>query len=247
MKDSDPGGASVYKDDIAESPVFLTVKDLDPDDQPREKALKYGINVLTTPDLWALILRTGLRGKPITELCRDIMRRCDGSLFNLERLSHDEIMAIKGIGNTKALQIEAVMELIRRYSLERVGKKIQIKTASDIYQVMRPLIGNLPHEEIWVVLLNRRNEVIDKRKVSEGSAVASIFDVKRIVTEALNAKAQTLALAHNHPSGNLLPSTQDNAITGRLKSACELLELRLIDHIIVTAEGYYSYNEQGAL
>ncbi len=222
-----------------------TVKDFDPDDQPRERALKHGINVLSTADLWALILRTGLPGKPITDLCRDIMRSCNGSLLNLERLSRREIMKTKGIGVTKALQIEAVMELIRRYSLEHVGKKIKVATPADIYNIIRPEIGNLSHEEIWVIFMNRKNEIIEKRKITSGSAVASVFDLKKIVKEALLCEAQSVAMAHNHPSGSLRPSAQDEQITKSLKGACDLMQINMLDHIIVTPEGYYSFHDEG--
>ena len=134
-----------------------TVKELDVDDQPREKAEKYGCGSLSTADLWALILRTGLPGKPITELCRDLMRENDGRLHNLERRDRREILQIKGIGKTKAIQIEAVLEIVRRYCNEELSERPVISCANDIDRLMRHRIANLGHEEIWVVLLNRKN------------------------------------------------------------------------------------------
>ena len=153
----------------------LTVKEMSPDDQPRERALKHGCKVLPTADLWAIVLRTGLPGKPITEMCRDLMRSCDNKLFNLERMERGSFMKVKGIGTTKALQIEAVMELIRRYCGETVGNRVKIGCSRDVYDVMRHEIGNLPHEEIWAIYLNRRNEIISKEKMTRGSAVASVL------------------------------------------------------------------------
>lgn len=225
----------------------MTVKEMDPDDQPREKAMKYGCKVLPTADLWALILRTGLPGKPITEMCRDLMRACDGRLFNLERMERRQLMAVKGIGATKALQIEAVMEMIRRYCNETVGERVKIRSSKDIYEVMRHEIGNLPHEEIWALFLNRANEVIGRERITQGSSVASVFDMRKILKEALLRNAEGLVLCHNHPSGNLTPSPQDDSITRKMKSGCEAMDLRFLDHLIVTADGFYSYCDQSRL
>lgn len=225
----------------------MTVKEMDPDDQPREKAMKHGCKVLPTADLWALILRTGLPGKPITEMCRDLMRACDGRLFNLERMERRQLMAVKGIGATKALQIEAVMEIIRRYCSETVGERVKIRSSKDIYEVMRHEIGNLPHEEIWALFLNRANEVIGRERITQGSSVASVFDMRKILKEALLRNAEGLVLCHNHPSGNLTPSPQDDSITRKMKSGCEAMDLRFLDHLIVSADGFYSYCDQSRL
>lgn len=234
----------IYPDENAR---VLTVKEMDADDQPREKALKYGIATLSTPDLWALILRTGLKGKPITDLCRDLMRDNNHSLYQLERKSLEEIMSTKGIGTTKGLQILAAMEITRRYNQEKIGEKYYIKTSQSIYDLMRSDIGNLPHEEIWIIYLGRRNDVIVKKRMTVGSATASIFDIKKIIKEALLLDAQGLVLCHNHPSGNLQPSGPDDQITRKTKEAAQLMDIRMIDHVIVCASGYYSYHDSGRL
>lgn len=226
---------------------FLTVKDMDPDDQPRERAMKHGCGVLSTPDLWAIILRVGAVGKPITELARDMMRDCGGKLCNLERYNRQQLMKLKGLGPTKVLQIEAVMELIRRYSRETVGVRYRIRSSADVNSVMRSEIGNLPHEEIWALYLNRNNEVLHKMKITQGSAVASVFDIKAMLKEALLRDAQGLVMCHNHPSGNLTPSAQDDMITRKMKEGCVAMDLRFLDHVIVTSDSYYSYADQGRL
>ena len=228
-------------------PRPLTVKDMDVDDQPRERALKYGISTLSTPDLWALILRTGLPGKPITQLCRDLMRDNEQSLFKLERKSLKEIMTTKGIGQTKGLQILAAMEITRRYNREKVGEKYIITSSQAIYDLMRSEIGNLSHEEIWAIYLGRRNDVILKKRISTGSATASIFDVKSILKEALLIDAQGLALVHNHPSGNLVPSGSDDQITRKMKEGAQIMDLRMVDHLIISTSGFYSYYDSGRL
>lgn len=223
-----------------------TVKDFDADDQPREKAEKHGCHVLSTADLLALILRTGLPGKPVTELTRDLMRDNSNLLHNLERRTRREIMAIKGIGLTKAIQIEAVMELIRRYCEEKVERS-PIRCSKDIDHLMRHKIANLDHEEIWCVLLNRQNLVLKSLRVSSGSATASVFDVKAILKAALLENAEGLVLCHNHPSGNLRPSPQDDSITKACRDACSTMSLRLLDHLILSTQGYYSYSDEGKL
>ncbi|MBD5387528.1 DNA repair protein RadC [bacterium] len=228
-------------------PRPLTVKDMDVDDQPRERALRYGISTLSTPDLWALILRTGLPGKPITQLCRDLMRDNEQSLFKLERKSLKEIMTTKGIGQTKGLQILAAMEITRRYNREKVGEKYIITSSQAIYDLMRSEIGNLSHEEIWAIYLGRRNDVILKKRISTGSATASIFDVKSILKEALLIEAQGLALVHNHPSGNLVPSGPDDQITRKMKEGAQIMDFRMVDHLIISASGFYSYYDSGRL
>lgn len=224
-----------------------TVKDLDIDDQPREKAMKYGCESLSIADLWALILRTGLPGKPITELARDLMRENDGSLHYLERRTRSELLSIKGFGTTKAIQIEAVMELIRRYNREEHLSKPIIRVSADVYKLMKDEIANLPHEEIRILLLNRRNEVIKQIKITSGSSSASIFDLKKILKSALIENADGLVLCHNHPSGNLIPSIQDKSITIQCKTGCETVSIRMLDHIIVSTEGFYSFADEGHL
>lgn len=224
-----------------------TVKDLDPEDQPRERALKYGCGVLSVPDLWAIILRTGTPGNPITKLCRQMMSANNGRLRDLERRERKEILAIKGIGETKCIQIEAVMELMRRYAAEDPSNEKPITSSASIFQRMCRRIGNLPHEEIWVLLLNRRNMVIREFCMTTGTATASLFDVKMAIKHAILEGADGIVLCHNHPSGNLIPSEPDNAITRQLKGACDFMNLRLLDHVIVTAAGHYSYRDEGKL
>lgn len=234
-----------YKEDDRQK--SLTVKDFDPEDRPREKALKYGCGVLSTPDLWAIILRVGVPGTPITVLCRNLMRECNGKLGELERLTREQVLKVKGLGTAKVLQIEAVMELVRRYTREGIGQRFKITASKDIYTLMKEEIGNLPHEEIWAIYLNQRNEVIHYMKITQGSAVASIFDIKKILKEAILRDAQGLAMCHNHPSGNLRPSIQDDQITQKMREGAKSMDLRFIDHIIVTSDGYYSYADQGRL
>ena len=224
-----------------------TVKEMDVDQQPREKAEKYGIDKLTIPELWAIVLRIGTPGYPITDLCRDLMEKNSGSLHRLERRTKKELLEMKGIGAVKALEISAVMELIRRYCLEDVNPEDPIRTSSQIYELMSPKIGNLDHEEIWVLLLNRRNQVMKELKVTSGTSNMSVFDIKQAIKVAILENAESLILCHNHPSHTLKPSPADDKLTKDLKEACKFMNLRLLDHVIVTAKGYYSYNDNSRL
>lgn len=224
-----------------------TVKEMDEDQQPREKALKYGVNVLSVPELLAIILRVGSHGYPITELCRDLMANNDGSLHKLERRTLPELCQIPGIGKTKGIQIMAVNELIRRYCREDIPMDEPIRSSSQIYSRMKDNIGNKLHEEIWVLLLNRQNRVIKESRVTSGTSTASVFDLKPVIKDALLENAEGMILCHNHPSGALKPSPQDDRLTQDLKEACKYMNIRLLDHVIVTANGYYSYNDQGRL
>ncbi len=225
----------------------LTVKEMSPDEQPRERALRYGCGSLSLAELWALILRTGIPGTPITQLCRNLMNFCGGSLYQLERMEYERFKEVGGIGTTKALQIEAVMELIRRYNKEQACKRTRIRQSTDIFNVMHPVIGNLSHEEVWALYLSRNNEVISQDRITSGSSVASIFDIKKIMRQALLHKAECVVMCHNHPSGNLNPSAQDDQITQKLKEACRTMDLRMLDHLVITASGFYSYNDNGRM
>lgn len=233
--------------DLNSRPVIRTVKDFDPDDQPREKAEKFGCGALSVPDLWAIILRTGLPGKPITELCRDLMRENNGKLHNLERRTRKELRNIKGIGLTKSIQIEAVMELMRRYAAEEPLLEESITSSEMIYKRMRHKTGNLDHEEIWILLLNRRNQVTKEICLSSGTSTASLFDVRTAIKHALLENAEGIILTHNHPSGGTTPSESDNKITRELKQACDFMKIRMLDHVIVAANGFYSYHDNSRL
>lgn len=241
------GRVPVTNEDVPEVGRSLTVKEMCADDQPRERAIRYGISSLATADLFAIILRTGTPGTPITDLCRDMMRQNGGRLLDLERQSREQLMMIKGIGESKALQIEAVMEIVRRYGKEKVGERPQLRMSRDIYDIIRPEIANLPHEEIWVVMTNRSNYVTGMQRISEGGSGAATFDVKKMMRALILARAEGVVMCHNHPSGVLKPSLPDDNITRGLKSACEVLELNCIDHLIVTPDGYYSYRDNGRI
>ncbi|MDE6650761.1 MAG: DNA repair protein RadC [Muribaculaceae bacterium] len=234
----------------AYNPV-VKIMEMSKDERPRERAIAHGIGSLTTAELLAIILRTGQPGLPVTDLCRQLMSDNENSLLRLERRSRSELMLTKGIGSAKALQVEAMMEVMRRYrqeSIDNLTKQLPAVSASAaIYERMRYRIANLDHEEVWIILLNRSNRIIKEFRTTTGSSVASVFDIKMILKRALLENAESLVMCHNHPSGSLRPSVQDDNITQKLSTACKTMDLRMLDHVIVTTDGYYSYNDQGRM
>ncbi len=244
-------GLESHEPAMATKTGHLKIKDRSLEERPRERALAYGIDTLTTAELLAIILRTGQPGMPITELCRQLMNDNSNSLLQLERRSREELMLTKGIGHAKALEIEAMMEIMRRYLRESTDKACaevkRIRSSADIHERMRYRIANLDHEEIWIILLNQRNEIIKEVRTTSGSAVASVFDTKMVIKRALLENATGLCMVHNHPSGNLQPSTQDDNITRKLSEACRTMDIRMLDHVVVSTAGYYSYSDQGKI
>lgn len=215
---------------------------------PMEKAEKYGFDVLTTSELLAIVLRTGQPGIPVTMMTAELMKSNDGKLKMLERRSREELMKVTGIGRVKAFQIEAVLEIMRRYNIEKLGEKFIVRKAGDIFQYMHPRAAKLQVENIWILMLNRANAIIECRTVSQGGTSATVFDLKSILRQVLLVPGiESIIMVHNHPSGTLRPSIQDDNITRQLIQGCEYLGIRMLDHVIVTQDSFYSYGDEGRL
>lgn len=215
---------------------------------PMEKAEKYGFSALDPSELLAIILRTGQKGCPVIKLTAELMSRNDNKLKVLERRTRDELMALPGIGRVKAFQIEAVLEIMRRYNLEKLGDRIVIRSSRDIFDYMQPVAAPLPTENIWLLLLNRKNAVLERRVVSQGGTSATVFDLKNILRQCLITPGiESIIMVHNHPSGNLRPSPEDDGITRQLLNGCNYVGIRMLDHVIVTQDGFYSYSDEGRL
>lgn len=235
-------------DEYAPTPIkTLTVKEFDAEDRPREKAARYGIQSLNNAELLAIILRAGVPGHPITEIARELMKQNDNKFLNLQRMSDEQLKQIPGIGPVKILELRVIMEIMARYHNETLGKRPQIKISKDIYDIFRHVNANSPHEEMWALFLDHSNKVLGKFQVSIGSAKATLFDVKKVLKEALLRSAEGVALCHNHPSGALIPSGQDQNLTSSFAKACKTMDLRFLDHIIISTEGYYSFADEGKL
>lgn len=225
------------------------MRDTDLDSRPREKALKHGFQSLTIAELFAAIIGSGTPGEKVTLLCDRILNDYNNKLYNLARCSvHDLCNNYKGIGEVKAIEILAAIELARRYQNEEFDDRFQIRSAADAYAFIKNRVTDLPHEVIVVILLNRRKEVIHWQRVSSGGVAFSLADIKMIVKPAIEHLADGLILVHNHPSDNPRPSNADNDLTRKVKAACEVLDIQMVDHLIACRGGrYYSYMEEGAL
>ena len=224
-----------------------TVKELHPDDRPREKAEKYGLQHLTNAELLAIMLRVGQPGNPITKITETLMSSRQNQFTLLERMTDREFMAIKGIGPVKVLEIRTMLESMRRYAREKVTDLKLITQSSHIYEYMKPTIANLLYEEMWALFLNNAHRVIGQLKVSEGSATSTLFDIKKVLKHALLNDSQAVVLCHNHPSGACQPSGPDRQLTDSFAKACKTLEIRFLDHVIVTTDSFFSFRDQGLI
>ncbi len=224
------------------------IADLSAEDRPREKALKHGIRSLTDTELMAIVLGSGTTVMPVTELSRQILNASGDKLTNVARLSVQEMCKkYLGVGPAKAVRLAAAFELGRRCSTEKPVELPVVKSSADIYNYIRTEIELLDYEEFWVVLLSRSNRIIGKFNLSSGGTAATVVDIKLLVKHVVDRLASGIAVVHNHPSGNLIPSGADDSLTSKIKGACSLFDVRLLDHLIITESDYYSYADNGRL
>ncbi|MCX6223067.1 MAG: DNA repair protein RadC [Bacteroidia bacterium] len=217
------------------------------EDRPREKLISRGLSALTDAELIAILISSGNSRESAVELSRRIMDSIHHNLNELGKLNCDELKKFRGIGQAKAITLIAAMELGRRRNQSEALDNGQIKGSRDAADYLRPEIGDLAYEEFWVLFLNRQNKVIDKRKLSQGGMTGTVIDVRMVLKLALEKHATSMILCHNHPSGNLDPSEADKKITKQMKEAAALMEIPVIDHLIVTQAGYFSFADEGLL
>ena len=217
------------------------------EDRPREKMINRGISSLTDAELIAILISSGNSNESAVELSRRIMESSHHNLHELGKLNCDELKRFRGIGPAKAITLLAAMEIGRRRNQSEALEKDQIKGSRDASNYMRPVIGDLSYEEFWVIFLNRHNKVIEKQKLSQGGMTGTVIDVRLVLKLALEKHATSLIFCHNHPSGNLEPSDADKKITRQLKEAGALMEIPVVDHLIVTQSGFFSFADEGLL
>ncbi len=217
------------------------------EDRPREKLISRGISALTDGELIAILISSGNSKESAVDLSRRIMETVHHNLHELGKLNCDELKRFRGIGKAKAVTLIAAMELGRRRNQSEALDNDQVKGSKDAANYLRPEIGDLSHEEFWVLFLNRQNKILDKQKLSQGGMTGTVIDVRLVLKLALEKHATSLIFAHNHPSGNLEPSDADRKITRQLKEAAALMEIPVIDHLIVTQSGYFSFADEGML
>jgi DNA repair protein RadC len=224
------------------------IADLDEGDKPREKALSQGIRSLSNAELLAIIFGSGLPGKSVISMSQEILASCDNRLSRLSRLSiHEMKKKFKGVGTAKAISLAAAFELGLRTRDEDAALDPQIKCSTDIYNIMRIKLERLEYEEFWVLYLSRSNRIIYEECMSKGGVSGTITDIRLILKRALELLASGIILVHNHPSGNLRPSPDDDRITTKTKEAAKLLDINVLDHLIITPTSYFSYNDNGRL
>lgn len=225
----------------------LNIKNWSPEDRPREKLLMKGTSALSDAELIAILLGSGTATMSAVELAKKIMLTVNNSLHDLARLSVKDLMKLKGIGEAKAITIIAALELGRRRKETELEEKPRITGSRDVYTLLIPQLQDIPHEEFWILLLNRANRVIKKHQISQGGVAGTVADPKIIFKVAVEELASGIILAHNHPSGNLTASQADIDLTRKLREAGKLLEIQVLDHVIVAGQKYFSFADEGML
>lgn len=217
------------------------------DDRPREKLLLSGAANLSNSELLAILIQNGTRQKSAVDLAKEVLKMGKDSLWELGKLSIPDLMKIKGIGKAKAILITAALELGRRRQASTPREKEVIATSSDIARYLQARLQDYRHEVFAVLFLNRANKVNHFEIVSEGGITGTVADPRIILRRALEENAVSIILCHNHPSGSLRPSRADEELTGKLKGAARLLDIAVLDHIIVSENGWYSFADEGLL
>lgn len=228
-------------------PEKLNINQWAEEDRPREKMMLHGPSSLSNAELLAILIGSGNTEETAVELMRKILDDCHNKLGALGKLSVDELCRYKGIGPAKAVAILAASELGKRRKEEEPEERKQIRCSQDIYQSFHPIMCDLSIEECWVMLLNQSAKVIDTLKVCQGGIASAQVDIRCVLREALLKRATAIILCHNHPSGSVHPSADDDRLTQALNQAAKTVNIRLLDHVIVSDGAYYSYTDEGRL
>ncbi len=226
---------------------YTSIKNWAEDDKPREKLAAKGKEALSNAELIAILLGNGTRNKSAVDLARDILKLAENDLNKLAKLSIADLSKIDGIGPAKAITIISAIELGSRRKTTKIANDEFVRSSSDAFQYFGPMLQDKEYEEFWVLLLNRNNKIIKPYRVSEGGVSGTVADPKRIFKAALEGNATQLVLCHNHPSGNRQPSAADIKLTERLVYSGKQIDIEVVDHIIVTQGGYYSFADEGKI
>ena len=225
----------------------ISMADLDLSSRPREKMLRFGPSALSRAELLAILIGSGSPEKNAVELMQEILGDNGGRLMLLDQLSIEQLMKYKGIGEAKAVTLKAALALSQYRLTETMSDSKQFRSSSDIVKFMRVKLWNLPYEESWALMLNNNAVLLRLVKLSQGGRVGTVVDIRILLKEAIMSNATSVILVHNHPSGSLRPSRDDDSLTQAAKTGLNAVDIRLLDHLIITDGGYYSYNESGRL
>ena len=232
---------------MSEKPSSFSIKSWSQDDQPREKLRDKGKTVFSDAELLAILIGSGNREESAVDLCKRILASVDNNLNALGKLTIKQLMSFKGIGEAKAISIVGAMEIGRRRRLEDAISLDKITSSKTVFEIMQPIVGELSHEEFWILYLNNSNKIIKKNQLSKGGITGTLVDVRLVLKTALEYGATSLILCHNHPSGALKPSQADKDITQKLKKGAQSLDIKVLDHLIITEQSYFSFADEDLL
>ncbi len=225
----------------------LSIKDWNIDDRPREKLVSKGVNSLSNAELLAILIGSGNREESAVGLSKRILSSVNNNYNTLAKLSIEQLMQFKGVGAAKAVSIITALELGRRRASQNIPKLDLVNSSKSVFNVMYPLLGDLQHEEFWVLFLNNSNKVLSKQQFSRGGVTGTMVDIRLIFKKALELLATSIILVHNHPSGNLSVSKEDESLTDKIVSAAQLIDIKVLDHIIIAQHNYTSFTDLGKL
>lgn len=226
----------------------LTIREWAEDDRPREKMLRKGSQSLSDAELLAILIGSGSRNETVVELSRRILHDCHDNLNELAQMSiADLCKRFKGIGEAKAITIVAALEMGKRRKMNETLERKKITSSGHLFDLFEPVLIDLVHEEFWVGLLNGANKVIEIKRLTQGGTRQTVVDIPMLLKMALEKSAQSVVVAHNHPSGQNRPSPEDDKITKLIKSGCEAIGISFLDHIIIARGSYYSFADEGKM
>jgi DNA repair protein RadC len=226
---------------------YISIKNWSEEDRPREKLLRKGKRSLTKAELIAILLGSGSRNESAVSLSKRILSDENDRLKKVAKKSVQELMRYNGVGEAKAISITAALELANRMQEEAVLELDKVNSSQSVYTIMKPLIGDLPHEEFYLICLNNSNKITHKHPLSRGGITGTVVDIRIALKMALEHNAVSLIMVHNHPSGKIHPSQPDKQLTQKLKQAAEHLDIKVLDHVIVTENAYFSFADEGLI
>ena len=221
-----------------------SIKTWDEEERPREKLMHKGASVLSNAELLAILIHSGNREQSAVDLARELLATCDGRLSVLAGKNIHQLQKLGGVGTAKAASVMAAFELARRLEAEIPADEFTIRSADTVARMMTPLLGTLPHEECWILYLNRARKYTGREKISTGGQASTVIDIKIIVKKSVERLASGVILVHNHPSGNPQPGESDRTQTDALRKALAVFDIALVDHVVIAKKKYFSFSEE---
>jgi DNA repair protein RadC len=232
---------------MSKNAKHFTIREWSIDDRPREKMLIKGEQSLSNAELLALLIGSGNQGESAVHLMQRLLASVENNMAKLHKMALEKLMDWKGIGPAKAVKIKAALEIGKRIQLETPMEQLNCTQSKDAYRLFQPVLSFLEHEEFWVAYLNQQNRVVIHQCLSKGGIASTTVDVRLVLKKALEVGATALILAHNHPTGNLVPSQADRQLTAKIRKAAKVIDIQLLDHLIVSENGYFSFADENIL